>query len=201
MQNNVWNVRIPDKMSIPLPPPPPVDDLSRFCVLDFPPSKIAQQLTYIDFQMFSAVRFDEFYHCAWSKKNCEQNAPNLVRLIERFNKVSQWIQTSIVRVRDLKKRTAVLARFIHIAQVRVSSRCVRSGVCGYACVRLRVCGRACVVFSSRRVLQEFEWLHNFQGMMMVNAALNNSAISRLKHTWAVRASHTSITEIPQKITN
>ncbi len=35
-------------------------------------------------------------------------------------------------------------------------------------------------------------------MMMVNAALNNSAISRLKHTWAVRASHTSITEIPQK---
>jgi len=137
----------PDKMSIPLPPPPPVDDLSRFCVLDFPPAKIAQQLTYIDFQMFSAVRFNEFYHCAWSKKNCEQNAPNLVRLIERFNKVSQWIQTSIVRVRDLKKRTAVLARFIHIAQ-------------------------------------EFEWLHNFQGMMMVNAALNNSAISRLKHTWA-----------------
>ena len=131
MQNNVWNVRIPDKMSIPLPPPPPVDGLSRFCVLDFPPSKIAQQLTYIDFQMFSAVRFNEFYHCAWSKKNCEQNAPNLVRLIERFNKVSQWIQTSIVRVRDLKKRTAVLARFIHIAQVRVSSRCVRSGVCRF----------------------------------------------------------------------
>jgi len=138
----------PEKTGIPLPPPPPpADDMSRFCVLDFPPSKVAQQLTYIDFQMFSAVRFSEFYHTAWMKKNCEVDAPNLVRLIRRFDQMSQWIQTSIVRVRDLKKRAAVLSRFIHIAQ-------------------------------------EFEWLHNFQGMMMVNAALNNSAIARLKHTWA-----------------
>lgn len=102
---------------IPVPPPMPVDDLSHFCVLDFPPLRIAQQLTYIDFHMFSSVRFSEFYHCGWSKKDCEARSPNLVRLIERFNKISQWIQTSIVRVRDLKKRAAVLARFIHIAQV------------------------------------------------------------------------------------
>jgi len=43
-------------------------------------------------------------------------APNIQKMINRFNQVSLWVATEIVETEDLKLRAVILNRFIFIAQ-------------------------------------------------------------------------------------
>jgi hypothetical protein len=45
-------------------------------------------------------------------------APNVLNFIKRFNSVSQWTATNILREIKLKKRGRLMAKFISIALVR-----------------------------------------------------------------------------------
>ena len=52
---------------------------------------------------------------AWSKASLKAQAPNILNLIDRFNQVSQWVGTEILREQRLKERAKVLRCFIDIA--------------------------------------------------------------------------------------
>eukprot|EP00005_Dracoamoeba_jomungandri_P000989 CAMPEP_0174254994 /NCGR_PEP_ID=MMETSP0439-20130205/4324_1 /TAXON_ID=0 /ORGANISM="Stereomyxa ramosa, Strain Chinc5" /LENGTH=335 /DNA_ID=CAMNT_0015336935 /DNA_START=320 /DNA_END=1324 /DNA_ORIENTATION=- len=123
-------------------------DEKAFHLLGYTPTQLAQQLTILDAEMFQAINPNEFFKTAWSKDDKEKKAPNIVRMISRFNNLSYWFQQQIVTCENSDERAALLRLLIHMSR-------------------------------------EFESLGNYQGMMTINAALNNSSISRLKLTWAV----------------
>lgn len=54
-------------------------------------------------------------HQCWNGGNKETDAPNVTLTIRRFNQMSGWITSLIVKVKSLNPRVALLKRFIEIA--------------------------------------------------------------------------------------
>jgi len=77
--------------------------------------EIARQLTIMDFEKFRSIQPRECLGQAWSKKDKAERAPNIIAMIEQFNKVTTWVQLTIVSEVDLHKRAAVFKRFVKIA--------------------------------------------------------------------------------------
>ncbi len=84
--------------------------------------ELARQITLMEFTLYRSIRPWECLGQAWTKKaSRDEKAPNIMAMIHRFNQVSRWVSTEILKHESLKKRTAVLERFIQIATVITSS--------------------------------------------------------------------------------
>lgn len=82
-------------------------------LLSLDPCEIARQLTLVEMDLFKRIRpLDLMYKSI----NQLRNAPNLSRLIERFNRVSYWVATEICMSRDVRVRAQVLKLFIRVAK-------------------------------------------------------------------------------------
>ena len=68
--------------------------------------------------MYRNISESELYHLAWRNDNPKRLrlAPNVVKLVERFNNVSYWVATEIVMVTTLRERVQVLRKFIQVAE-------------------------------------------------------------------------------------
>ena len=55
---------------------------------DIPPLELARQFTLLDHFLFSSIQPKECLKCAWSKKDQEKLAPNILGMINQFNRVS-----------------------------------------------------------------------------------------------------------------
>jgi hypothetical protein len=145
----------------------------RFSLCEMPLVELAEQLTLIELGMFRyalqwpwnrfmrsnahlfrffslsrSIREREFLNLNWKRTEHKRNARHIVKMVERFNKVSPnrslssprsflslirlfylqvsyWVATRIVRETDLKRRCSLLKRFIILAEVPTISFCTR----------------------------------------------------------------------------
>ncbi|KJE97339.1 hypothetical protein CAOG_007217 [Capsaspora owczarzaki ATCC 30864] len=74
---------------------------------------IAEQLTLMDFENFSAIGTDELLNKNWSSK--PQQAPNITRMIDWFNTVSNWVVESILLTDSHDQRLLIMEDFVQIA--------------------------------------------------------------------------------------
>jgi len=80
------------------------------------PIEIARQLTLIDFDLFRSIASKELLSLSWQKSDKEKRSPNLLKMIYRFNEVSNWVTLTIVKETNLKKRAHHLKRFIRLTE-------------------------------------------------------------------------------------
>ncbi len=78
------------------------------------PKEIAEQLTYMDYRLYNEIKFSEMLGQAWNKDKKRHQAPNIIANIEFLNKVGSWVCYSILSENDLKKRVALVKKFIKI---------------------------------------------------------------------------------------
>ncbi|EFA85172.1 Ras guanine nucleotide exchange factor [Heterostelium album PN500] len=76
---------------------------------------VAQQLTLREFETFRRIQPVEFLNQAWNKPKLQYKACNLLKMIDRFNRVSLAISTSILAQIKLKSRVKLICRYIKIA--------------------------------------------------------------------------------------
>lgn len=88
----------------------------EFSVLDWHPKEIARQFTLCEMDLFSKIAPKECLSGAWSKKNKEKHAPNIVALTDRWNMTTQFISSNIMSNSDVKVRGKLVTRYIEIAQ-------------------------------------------------------------------------------------
>jgi hypothetical protein len=81
--------------------------------------EIARQICLMDFQKFKPIQPRECLNQNWSKH--KDNAPNLLNMIEGFNKMTSWVQIEILSITDLNKRVKMLKKFFKIAEVILNS--------------------------------------------------------------------------------
>ncbi|XP_018899919.1 ras-specific guanine nucleotide-releasing factor 1 isoform X2 [Bemisia tabaci] len=108
--------------------------------------EIAEQMTYLDHQIFVAIRCEEFLGQAWMKEDRATKAPHITLMTKRFNEVSQLVVSEIIRRPSVTTRVAAIEKWAAVADI---SRC----------------------------------LHNFNGVLQICAAFNNSTVFRLRKTW------------------
>ena len=99
------------------PPPKTISPKSSNNVsfIDFNPLEVARQLTIIESNIFRNIAPNECIGLAWSKKDAKERSPNILQMINRFNKVSDWVVTAIVTADNPKQRTEILSKFIEVA--------------------------------------------------------------------------------------
>eukprot|EP00008_Paramoeba_atlantica_P002026 CAMPEP_0201502282 /NCGR_PEP_ID=MMETSP0151_2-20130828/84050_1 /ASSEMBLY_ACC=CAM_ASM_000257 /TAXON_ID=200890 /ORGANISM="Paramoeba atlantica, Strain 621/1 / CCAP 1560/9" /LENGTH=875 /DNA_ID=CAMNT_0047895863 /DNA_START=103 /DNA_END=2730 /DNA_ORIENTATION=- len=75
---------------------------------------LAMQMTVIESEMYCSILPKECL--AWNKKNKEELAPNISRMIHHFNRVSNWVSSQIVTVIKRSERILLLERFIRLME-------------------------------------------------------------------------------------
>jgi hypothetical protein len=53
---------------------------------------------------------------SWNKPKLKHRSPNVLRTIARFNEISNWVASSILRVEKVRDRTRIMAKLIRIAE-------------------------------------------------------------------------------------
>ncbi|CAH1120967.1 unnamed protein product [Ceutorhynchus assimilis] len=79
--------------------------------------EIAEQLTYIDHQIFMQIAPEELMGHAWMKADKEQRAPHVVIMTKRFNDVSRLISSEILRKQDLAARAETIEKWAAVADI------------------------------------------------------------------------------------
>lgn len=78
------------------------------------PQELARQLTIIDFEFYRKIQSQEFMNLAWSKPKLKHRATNLLRMIERFNRLSRWAASVIVKPKQLSERRRIYGIILSI---------------------------------------------------------------------------------------
>ena len=84
--------------------------------MTYSPKELARQLTLIEYKLFTSINPSECVAQHWMSKKKEELAPNILKMISRFNEVSNWVASEIVKCTELAQRTAVLKMVIDIAE-------------------------------------------------------------------------------------
>jgi len=84
------------------------------------PDEFAQQLTLLEYKLMSEIKSREFLKQRWNKDHKETEAPNLIKAIDWFNKMSSWFSTEIVKEETAEGRKTVIVNLIKVAMVGIS---------------------------------------------------------------------------------
>lgn len=93
-------------------PPPesilPKGEIKSF--FDVSPIELARQITILDHELFAAIEPKECLKCVWSGKQQKELAPNILKMIDQFNRVSNKsiLNFIITKIKKILNRIAVV---------------------------------------------------------------------------------------------
>ena len=87
-----------------------------FYIFDFSDEEIARNLTLISFKMMSSINVNELWSCNFSKDDKLSKAPNVMKLIERFDKLILFIIEDICSYETNKARVKIITKWANIAK-------------------------------------------------------------------------------------
>ena len=86
----------------------------NFNILEWSEVEIARQITLITQYIFRKVDANELINSLWTKVDKLKYAPNVSRLIDRFNKLSNWVCEEILAYDSSRMRALIVEKFIRI---------------------------------------------------------------------------------------
>lgn len=97
-------------------------------MLEYSPQEFANNLSHIEWGMWTKIRESELIGLGWTKKNKEEVSPNgpldcifflgsfaVLEMTRWFNMVSNWVASCICTEENFKRRVKLIARFVEIA--------------------------------------------------------------------------------------
>ncbi|KAF0287455.1 Ras-specific guanine nucleotide-releasing factor 1 [Amphibalanus amphitrite] len=84
---------------------------------------IAEQMTYLDHQIFMAIRSEEFLCQNWMKPEKTQKAPHIVMITRRFNEMSMLVVSSILKNKNSSDRVQVIEKWAAVGDI---CRCLQN---------------------------------------------------------------------------
>jgi hypothetical protein len=97
--------------------------LSRpLSILDFHPTELARQVSVMEFELWKQVKNIELLDVAWTRKDKETRAPNVLNMIRFSNHISQWLVTEILTPDDPLERSVVLNRCLWMVKSLIEFR-------------------------------------------------------------------------------
>ena len=93
-----------------------VKSLENLKFEDIHPVEFARQLALVDHGLYRAIQPSEVLHMRWTKEALkEKKSPNVLKMIEQFNRVGQWVISTIITEHDKPSRVKYLQLMIRIA--------------------------------------------------------------------------------------
>ncbi|XP_039758635.1 ras-specific guanine nucleotide-releasing factor 1-like [Pararge aegeria] len=85
--------------------------------------EIAEQMTYLDYQIFSAIHSEEFLGQAWTKGDKAERAPHILMMTAHFNHISNLVISEILKKYTLIGRAASIEKWAAVADI---ARCLHN---------------------------------------------------------------------------
>ncbi|CAO1416546.1 unnamed protein product [Diamesa tonsa] len=79
--------------------------------------EIAEQMTYLDHQIFLAIRSEEFLGQAWMKSDKKSRAEHIIQMTKRFNDGSRLVGSEIVTRGNMASRVAAIEKWTAVADI------------------------------------------------------------------------------------
>nr|XP_012233028.1 PREDICTED: ras-specific guanine nucleotide-releasing factor 2-like isoform X2 [Linepithema humile] len=95
--------------------PPPIP--SRESIETLSALEIAEQMTYLDHQIFISIASEEFLGQAWMKPDKATRAPHILLMTKRFNEVSELVLSEIIRRSNMSARVAAIEKWAAVADI------------------------------------------------------------------------------------
>ena len=87
-----------------------------FYIFDFTDEEIARNLTLISYKMMSSIDVNELWSCNFSKEDKLLKAPNVIKLIERFDKLMLFIIEDICSYETNKAKAKIITKWANVAK-------------------------------------------------------------------------------------
>ena len=86
-----------------------------FYIFDFSNEEIAKNLTLISYKLISSINYNELWNCNFSKENKNETAPNIMKIIERSDKLTLFIIEDVCGYSDPKIRANAISKWAEVA--------------------------------------------------------------------------------------
>ncbi|KAL4718763.1 hypothetical protein ACJJTC_000026, partial [Scirpophaga incertulas] len=73
--------------------------------------EVAEQMTYLDYQIFSSIHSEEFLGQAWNKADKAERAPHILMMTSHFNHISNLVISEILKKYTLAGRVAAIEKW------------------------------------------------------------------------------------------
>ncbi|XP_068622817.1 ras-specific guanine nucleotide-releasing factor 1-like [Battus philenor] len=100
------------------PPVPTKESIETLSALE-----IAEQMTYLDYQIFSSIHSEEFLGQAWTKADKADRAPHILMMTGHFNHLSNLVISEILKKYTLTGRVAAIEKWAAVADI---ARCLHN---------------------------------------------------------------------------
>lgn len=90
--------------------------MSYFYIFDYSEEEIAISLTSIGYKLICNINIDELLNCNFSKKDKYIRSPNVLKFIERFDKLNLFIIEDICSYDEPKRRAEAITKWVKIAE-------------------------------------------------------------------------------------
>ena len=87
-----------------------------FYIFDFSDEEIAKNLTLISYKMMSTIDINELWNNNFNKKDKYLKAPNVMKIIDRFDKLMLFIIEDISSYETNKARAKLITKWVNIAK-------------------------------------------------------------------------------------
>ena len=94
----------------------PIVKKSYFHIFDYTEEEIAISLTSISYKLINNINIEELLNSNFSKKDKNVRSPNVMKLIERFDKLGLFIIEDICSYDEPKKRAEAITKWVKIAE-------------------------------------------------------------------------------------
>eukprot|EP01102_Stenamoeba_stenopodia_P008684 TRINITY_DN2525_c0_g2_i5.p1 TRINITY_DN2525_c0_g2~~TRINITY_DN2525_c0_g2_i5.p1 ORF type:complete len:1455 (+),score=458.01 TRINITY_DN2525_c0_g2_i5:2598-6962(+) len=91
-------------------------------LLEGNPRLFAEQVTLYESEIIRSIKSHEYFKQKWSGKGGKSAAPNIVRFIQHFNKLSFWFSYYITSQRQFKKRVERLEAVLKLSEEFIALR-------------------------------------------------------------------------------
>lgn len=115
LARNVNVFRPVEDLGLLLAPPHRIYPKESFHTLS--PIQIAEQMTYLDHQIFRAIRSEELLNQSWMKPDKANKAPHILLVSKRFNEASQLVVNEIVCRQTVQERAACIEKWAIVADI------------------------------------------------------------------------------------
>ena len=86
-----------------------------FNLFSYSEDEIASYLTCVSYELLSKITLNEFFNKNFNKNNKNKNSPNIIRVIDRFDKMIFFIIEDIFSYDDKESRAELITKWLKIA--------------------------------------------------------------------------------------
>ncbi|XP_022256646.1 ras-specific guanine nucleotide-releasing factor 1-like, partial [Limulus polyphemus] len=79
--------------------------------------ELAEEMTYLDHQIFVSIRSEEFLGQAWMKADKTFKAPNIILMTRRFNHMNRLVVSEIMGAPEMSRRVCIIEKWATVADI------------------------------------------------------------------------------------